>query len=157
MLVLLCCCPIWRLCSSSTSASSGATEGDRCICINRCLVARCDPLNRRRPIWVKVVTDPRRQSGSGPCSNVFGPHFGRFPDQGEGRSRLSEDNVVLTQRQLEILHLLAQGKTTGEITSELGLSRTTVRNHVANLLAALGAHSRLQAVLIARRAGILEM
>ena len=70
---------------------------------------------------------------------------------------MSEDNVVLTQRQLEILHLLAQGKTTGEITSELGLSRTTVRNHVANLLTALGAHSRLQAVLIARRAGILEM
>ena len=75
----------------------------------------------------------------------------------DGRSRLSDDRAPLTQRQLEILHLLAQGRTTGEITTELDLSRTTVRNHIANLLAALGAHSRLQAVLIARRTGILEM
>ena len=65
------------------------------------------------------------------------------------------ESISLTKRQLEVLRLLAEGKSTDEITAELGVSRTTARNHIANLLAALGAHSRLQAVVIARRAGIL--
>ena len=64
--------------------------------------------------------------------------------------------ISLTKRQLEVLCLLADGKSTDEIAAELGISRTTARNHIANLLAAVGAHSRLQAVVIARRAGILS-
>lgn len=62
----------------------------------------------------------------------------------------------LTRRQLEVLRLLAEGKSTAQIAAELGLSRTTVRNYVANLLTALGVHSRLQAVVAARKAGILD-
>jgi DNA-binding NarL/FixJ family response regulator len=69
---------------------------------------------------------------------------------------MSDDFGALTKRQLEILRLLAEGKTTGEIASELVLSRTTVRNYIANLLAAMGVHNRLQAVVAAERAGILE-
>jgi DNA-binding NarL/FixJ family response regulator len=64
--------------------------------------------------------------------------------------------VNLTRRQLEVLRLLAEGKSTAQIAAELGLSRTTVRNYVANLLTALGVHSRLQAVVAARKAGILD-
>jgi DNA-binding NarL/FixJ family response regulator len=66
------------------------------------------------------------------------------------------DDFSLTQRQVEVLRLLAEGKTTDEIAGALGLSRTTVRNYVANLLAAMGVHSRLQAVVAARGAGILD-
>ena len=62
----------------------------------------------------------------------------------------------LTKRQLEVLCLLAEGRSTAEITTELGLRKTTVRNHVANLLAALGVHTRLQAVIAARKAGLIE-
>jgi DNA-binding NarL/FixJ family response regulator len=69
---------------------------------------------------------------------------------------LSSESIALTKRQLEVLHLLAEGKSTAAIAGELGLSRTTVRNYIANVLAALGAHSRLQAVIAARKAGILE-
>lgn len=69
---------------------------------------------------------------------------------------MSGESFSLTRRQLEVLRLLADGKATDQIASELGLSRTTVRNHIANLLAALGAHSRLQAVVVARRVGILD-
>lgn len=36
------------------------------------------------------------------------------------------------------------------------MRQTTVRNYVANLLAALGAHTRLQAVIAARKAGLIE-
>jgi DNA-binding NarL/FixJ family response regulator len=62
----------------------------------------------------------------------------------------------LTQRQLEVLHLLAEGRSTADIATELGLGQTTVRNYVANLLSALGAHTRLQAVIVARKAGLIE-
>jgi DNA-binding NarL/FixJ family response regulator len=62
----------------------------------------------------------------------------------------------LTKRQLDVLRLLAAGRSTIEIAAELGLSQTTVRNYVANLLAALGAHTRLQAVIAAREAGLIE-
>lgn len=61
----------------------------------------------------------------------------------------------LTGRQLEILRLVADGVSTGEIASRLYLSRATVRNHVAATLRALEAHSRIEAVAIARRRGLL--
>jgi DNA-binding NarL/FixJ family response regulator len=62
----------------------------------------------------------------------------------------------LTERQMQILWLLADGKSTKEISHELGLSPTTVRNYIAALLANLGVHSRLQAVSVARKAGLLD-
>jgi diguanylate cyclase (GGDEF)-like protein len=61
----------------------------------------------------------------------------------------------LTRRQLEILRLVADGVPTGEIARRLYLSRATVRNHVAAALRALGAHSRIEAVAIARRQELL--
>ena len=72
--------------------------------------------------------------------------------EGDGRH-----DGVLTARQLDVLRLLAQGKSTGEIARELTLSQTTVRNHVAGLIAALGVHTRLQAVIAAKRAGLLDL
>jgi PAS domain S-box-containing protein len=56
----------------------------------------------------------------------------------------------LTPRQAEVLRLLERGRTTTQIAEELHLSRETVRNHVRHLLHAIGAHSRLEAVAIAR-------
>ena len=56
----------------------------------------------------------------------------------------------LTPRQAEVLRLLERGRTTPQIADELHLSRETVRNHVRHLLHAVGAHSRLEAVAIAR-------
>ena len=56
----------------------------------------------------------------------------------------------LTPRQAEMLRLLERGRTTTQIAEELHLSRETVRNHIRHLLQALGAHSRLEAVALAR-------
>jgi DNA-binding CsgD family transcriptional regulator len=63
---------------------------------------------------------------------------------------------MVTRRQLEVLRLLDRGCSTAEMAVALTLSATTVRNHVAGLLTALGVHSRLQAVAVARAAGILD-
>jgi len=62
----------------------------------------------------------------------------------------------LTPRQTEVLRLLAEGASTTQIAASLHLSRETVRNHVRHTLRALGAHSRLEALAIARRAGLLD-
>jgi DNA-binding CsgD family transcriptional regulator len=61
----------------------------------------------------------------------------------------------LTARELSVLRLLARGAETADIARELGISATTVRNHVQHLLEKLGAHNRLQAVSLARRHGLL--
>jgi DNA-binding NarL/FixJ family response regulator len=64
---------------------------------------------------------------------------------------------VLTQRQLGVLRLLADGRSTSQIAEELYLSKTTVRNHIARLLANLGVHSRVQAVVVATRLGLIDV
>jgi DNA-binding NarL/FixJ family response regulator len=69
---------------------------------------------------------------------------------------LDGEAISLTKRQLDVLHHLAEGRSTDEIATALAVSRATARNHIANLLTAMGAHSRLQAVVIARRVGILS-
>ena len=64
--------------------------------------------------------------------------------------------VDLTPRQHEVLRLLGEGASTDQIAAMLHLSRETVRNHVRNILRVLRAHSRLEAVAIAHRQGLLD-
>jgi PAS domain S-box-containing protein len=58
----------------------------------------------------------------------------------------------LTPRQVQVLRLLEQGRSTKQIAAELHLSTETVRNHIRRLFRALGVHSRLEAVAAARTA-----
>jgi DNA-binding NarL/FixJ family response regulator len=62
----------------------------------------------------------------------------------------------LTAREREILDLLARGLSNAEIADELTISVHTVRNHVANLSAKLGAHSKLEVLAIAVRDGLVD-
>jgi PAS domain S-box-containing protein len=67
----------------------------------------------------------------------------------------AEAESPLTGRQLDVLRLLAEGRSTDEIAASLSLSPTTVRNYVARILAALGVNTRLQAVLVAKQRGLV--
>jgi PAS domain S-box-containing protein len=62
----------------------------------------------------------------------------------------------LTPRQDEILQLLAKGTSTQQIADELRLTTETVRNYIRGLFRALDAHSRLEAVAIARLHGLIR-
>ena len=63
----------------------------------------------------------------------------------------------LTPRELQILRLMARGRSNGEIAHELFLGLQTVKTHVSSLLRKLGARDRTQAVLSAVRIGIVHL
>jgi DNA-binding NarL/FixJ family response regulator len=64
--------------------------------------------------------------------------------------------VKLTPRQRDVLRLLARGATTDQMAIELHIARETVRNHVRAVLAALGSHSRVEAIAAAHAAGLVD-
>jgi PAS domain S-box-containing protein len=64
----------------------------------------------------------------------------------------SQPHPHLTPRQVQVLRLLGEGRSTKQIAHELHLSPETVRNHVRRVFRALGVNSRLEAVAVARRA-----
>jgi DNA-binding NarL/FixJ family response regulator len=66
-------------------------------------------------------------------------------------------SVDLTAREVEILQMVADSRSNAEISTVLHISQHTVRNHVRNILAKLGAHTRLQAVVAAVRAGAVRI
>ena len=63
----------------------------------------------------------------------------------------------LTGRELEVLTLVGEGKTSREIADDLFISENTVRNHVRNILDKLGMKSRFEAVNWAYREGLIEV
>jgi DNA-binding NarL/FixJ family response regulator len=62
----------------------------------------------------------------------------------------------LTPRERSVLRCLTQGLTNQQAADELGVTVNTVRNHVQHLLYKLDAHSRLEAVVLATRDGLLD-
>ena len=75
--------------------------------------------------------------------------FGQFRQ--EPLAEPGTAHQALTPRQAEVLRLLEHGRSTDQIAQELHLSRETVRNHIRHVLQALGVHSRLEAVALARQ------
>ncbi len=76
--------------------------------------------------------------------------FGLLDERPDDRPILPQPH--LTPRQVEVLRLLEQGRSTKQIAAELHLSTETVRNHIRRLFRALGVNSRLEAVAAARSA-----
>ncbi len=76
--------------------------------------------------------------------------FGLFEERRDDRQ--TAPHPQLTPRQVEVLRLLEQGRSTKQIAAELHLSTETVRNHIRRLFRALGVNSRLEAVAAARGA-----
>lgn len=70
--------------------------------------------------------------------------------------RAPESPEKLTERETEVLRLLATGKANKEIAAEMHISETTVKTHVSNILMKLGVPSRTQAALYAVRIGLVS-
>lgn len=63
----------------------------------------------------------------------------------------------LTERETEVLKLIAEGYTNQEIAERLFISMTTVKTHVGNILEKIGAQNRVQAVIFAFQHGLVEV
>jgi len=72
-----------------------------------------------------------------------------------GGRGLAEAN--LTDRETDVLRLVAQGRSNSEIAAELFLGVETVKTHVRNVLAKLGARDRVQAVITAYESGFIRL
>lgn len=73
-----------------------------------------------------------------------------------GSTRATVHSDPLTPREREILTLVADGRSNGEIGKRLFISAKTVSVHVSNVMAKLGASSRTEAAALARRTGLVE-
>jgi DNA-binding NarL/FixJ family response regulator len=98
---------------------------------------------------------------------------------GEGETLLSEDELIallrlagqnreeevearasieqITPREKEVLQMLAEGLSNKEIAAKLHMSVDTERTHMMNILNKMGVHSRLQALVLAARYGLVEI
>jgi len=71
--------------------------------------------------------------------------------------KVSAPRPRLTEREMEVLTLVAQGLNNRDIAKELFISENTVKNHVRNILEKLHLHSRMEAVVYAVREKLLEI
>jgi DNA-binding NarL/FixJ family response regulator len=103
--------------------------------------------------------DPARSAGTNPDSwpdNRVGDRVGIWAEALDHSGAEDEEPaVMLTPREREVLTLLAAGASNKAIAHALDLSVHTVKFHVASLIEKLGAGSRLEAVAIAIRTGLI--
>lgn len=71
--------------------------------------------------------------------------------------RAPDSPESLTERETDVLRLVAEGKANKEIAQGLGIGEKTVKTHVSNILAKLGVQSRTQAALHAARIGMVTI
>jgi DNA-binding NarL/FixJ family response regulator len=80
----------------------------------------------------------------------------RFEEQPDRAALDTSALPSLTAREAEVLRLVASGLSNAEIAAALVVSETTVKTHVSNLLRKLGVRDRVQAVIVAYDAGVVQ-
>jgi DNA-binding NarL/FixJ family response regulator len=90
----------------------------------------------------------------GPTRRLFAAFRAPTPTRDDAPSRYDRQAAdLLTARERDVLALIAEGLTNREICDRLSLSMPTVKTHVGNLIAKVGARDRVQLVLFALRTG----
>jgi len=86
-------------------------------------------------------------------------HAGQKRLSGEAAAEIAEHAAddALTPREIDVLRLVAVGNANKEIGALLSLTEVTVKSHVKNILAKLGANDRTHAVTIALKRGMIEL
>jgi predicted ATPase/DNA-binding CsgD family transcriptional regulator len=100
-----------------------------------------------------------RKLGARPLAGRAGAaieDLGESAEQRLGRAAVDGEGSSLSRRELEVVRLVAEGRTNREIAAELFLSPRTVDMHVRNILAKLDCRSRVEASVKAGEAGLLR-
>ncbi len=75
---------------------------------------------------------------------------------GIGEEAVEPSEFRPTNRELQVLELMALGRDTQAMAADMGVAEATVRTHVKNLFARLGVHSRAEAVAVGLREGLIS-
>jgi DNA-binding NarL/FixJ family response regulator len=112
------------------------------------------PSVTRRLIGEFTRTAPSTAAGAGADQGTSAPHTtARASETGSACDRIQR---VLTERELEVLQMVARGMSNAEIAEELTISPATAKTHVAHLLTKLDARDRIQLVIIAYQSGLVS-
>lgn len=82
--------------------------------------------------------------------------FRRAPHQPFEINSRAQESLGISEREMEVLQLLAAGQSNKEIANRLDVSPNTVKTHVAKLFEKLGAKRRTEAILRARELGMIR-
>ena len=136
----------------------GLPDGDSAQLVAELL--RCVPEARIVVLTAHPRTDIARRALAAGARRVL-PKQGRLDDvldalrEPDSSPPPQMTEGVLSPREREVIALLAQGLDTRGVARVLGLSAYTVRGHIKSILAKLGAHSQLEAVIAAAHEGIV--
>jgi DNA-binding NarL/FixJ family response regulator len=112
------------------------------------------PSVTRRLIGEFTRTAPSTGAAAGPDHGTGTPHTTvQASEAGSACDRLQR---VLTERELEVLQMVARGMSNAEIAEELTISPATAKTHVAHLLTKLDSRDRIQLVIIAYQSGLVN-
>jgi DNA-binding NarL/FixJ family response regulator len=112
------------------------------------------PSVTRRLIGEFTRTAPSTGAAAGPDHGTGTPHTtAQASEPGSACDRIQR---VLTERELEVLQMVARGMSNAEIAEELTISPATAKTHVAHLLTKLDARDRIQLVIIAYQSGLVN-
>ena len=81
----------------------------------------------------------------------------RLLDRFAELSKQSQSPEILTERETEVLKLIAKGAANKEIASQLNISNSTVKTHIASIFQKLGTNDRTEAVTQAMKRGIIRL
>lgn len=87
----------------------------------------------------------------------LGPVLDRLRNAAGRTAEVERRFAGMTGREIEVLQAFADGLSTEEVGARFGIGVRTVRSHVENVLAKLGVHSKLEAVLLGLRAGAIRL
>jgi two-component system nitrate/nitrite response regulator NarL len=125
---------------------AGLAEARTCAAAMRIKLAGFLPKDRR----VSELVDALEVIAQGGVA--FDPRLARRATKdASGTRHRSRPAYVLTPREKEVLRRIVAGQSTVQMADEMNVTTSTLRTYVKNLLAKLGAHSRLQAAALAAR------